>query len=176
MSLYISFQNDDGSWTQPQNLGDLINTSGTDVWPHLSPDNKYLFFVSERTGDNGFNPYWVSTKFIDKLCPPTSVKDGMGSLPAKFKLYFNYPNPFNPTTTINYEISERSRVLLEVYNTLGQIVTTLVNGELEAGFNSVNWIAKNGIGSGVYFYRLTASSLEQPGKTFVQVRKTMLVK
>jgi hypothetical protein len=173
MSLYISFQNDDGSWTQPQNLGDLINTSGTDVWPHLSPDNKYLFFVSERTGDNGFNPYWVSTKFIDKLCPPTSVRDGMGSLPAKFKLYFNYPNPFNPVTTITYDMPVKSVVQLDIYNVLGVFVKRLVNETQDAGNYSVPWDGTDNseilVSSGLYFYKLTSG-------TNSQINKALLVK
>jgi len=97
-------------------------------------------------------------------------------IPAEYSLAQNFPNPFNPSTTFSYGLPERSKVLLEVYNTLGQIVATLVNSEQKAGYGSVNWIAKNGLGSGVYFYRLTASSVEQPGKTFVQVWKMIVVK
>ena len=54
-------QMNDETWSQAQNLRQPINSSGTEVWPYLSPDNKYLFFVSERTGDGGYNPYWIST-------------------------------------------------------------------------------------------------------------------
>jgi hypothetical protein len=107
----------------------------------------------------GFNPYWVSTKFTDKLCPPTSVRDGMGSLPTKFKLYFNYPNPFNPTTTIKFDIPKSSLVRLEVYNVLGVLVKTLVDEQKEQGSYSVAWDGMDNSGtqisSGLYFYKLT---------------------
>lgn len=166
--LYISFQNNDSSWTQPQNLGNLINTSGTEVWPHLSPDNKYLFFVSERTGDSGYNPYWISTKFIDKLLPATHVRDGMGSLPTKIKLYPNYPNPFNPSTIIHYQLPVNGYVSLKVYDVLGKGIATLVDGIQSAGYKSIEFDA-NGLPSGIYLYKLQADK-------FLATKKMILMK
>jgi len=75
------------------------------------------------------------------------------SKPLEFKLGQNYPNPFNPSTNISFSIPERGNVMLKVYNTLGQEVATLINGQLEAGFHSINFNADN-LASGVYVYRL----------------------
>ena len=98
----------------------------------------------------------------------TSVSEGESRvLPRAFALYQNYPNPFNPSTTIRYGLPERSYVTLIVYNALGQQVTTLVQGEQEAGHHEVAFDART-LASGMYLYRLTAGS-------FVQTRKLLLV-
>ncbi|HSG28209.1 MAG TPA: hypothetical protein VLA34_06995, partial [Candidatus Krumholzibacterium sp.] len=61
--LYISYRMADGSWTDPVNLGDRINTGEFEYYPRLSPDGRYLFFI------RSMNVYWVSTGFIDRLRP-----------------------------------------------------------------------------------------------------------
>jgi Tol biopolymer transport system component len=63
--LYISFKKSNGTWTTPKNMGDKINGSNEDSFPHLSPDGKFLFFNSSKSGDKGYNPYWVDSKIID---------------------------------------------------------------------------------------------------------------
>lgn len=68
--LYISFKNPDGSWTEPRNMGDTINSSAGDTIPYVSPDGKYFFFISRREGDQGYNPYWVDAQIFDHLRPP----------------------------------------------------------------------------------------------------------
>ncbi len=85
-----------------------------------------------------------------------------------FKLQNNYPNPFNPTTTIGYTLSERTDVLITIYDLLGKEITTLVSEIQDAGFKSVQWNATN-VASGVYFYQITAGD-------FVQTRKMVLLK
>jgi hypothetical protein len=89
-------------------------------------------------------------------------------IPVEFRLDQNYPNPFNPSTTIRYGLPNRSQVTLTVFNTLGQQVATLVNGEQEAGYHEVRFDA-GGLSSGVYFYRLQAGN-------FVETRKLLLVR
>ncbi len=104
--------------------------------------------------------------------PPPSVMECV--LPRGFSLKQNYPNPFNPNATIEYELPTNSRVSLTIYDVLGQIVAQLVNG-IEAGYKQVSWNA-SGFGSGVYFYRLEATSLSDPSKTFSQTRKMLLIR
>jgi hypothetical protein len=88
--------------------------------------------------------------------------------PGVFRLYDNYPNPFNPTTTIRYALPERSHVTLTVYNTLGQLATTLMNDEEPPGYHEVKFDGSN-LASGVYFYRMQAGS-------FVATRKFLLLR
>ena len=99
-----------------------------------------------------------------------------GSIPTAFKLYQNFPNPFNPTTKITFELPRRSVVSLTVFNVLGEEVATLVNEELTAGRYLTQWNA-SGIASGVYFYRLVAKAIPsgQAGG-FVQSKKLMLMR
>jgi hypothetical protein len=78
--------------------------------------------------------------------------------PASFVLYPNYPNPFNISTIINYELKEMAAVRLEVYNLLGQHVRSLVGSTQPAGFYRVEWNGHNDAGdivpTGLYFCRL----------------------
>jgi hypothetical protein len=90
------------------------------------------------------------------------------SVASTFELSQNYPNPFNPTTQIDFSVPQQSTVQLKVYNTLGQLVTTLVNGNLSAGLHSVTFDARN-LASGLYIYRLSAGN-------FTSVKKMMLLK
>ena len=99
--------------------------------------------------------------------------NGVGAI-HEFTLDQNYPNPFNPSTTLRYGLPTRSHMQLRVYNVLGQIVAELVNSELEAGWNQVVWNAN--ATSGLYFYRLEAVSVSDPGKRFVDVKKMILLK
>ncbi len=75
----------------------------------------------------------------------------------------NYPNPFNPTTQINYSLQESNFVNLKVYNSIGELVSTLINEEKPAGSYSVSFNA-SGLPSGVYFYRITSGSFNQTRK------------
>jgi len=94
--------------------------------------------------------------------------------PEAFALANNYPNPFNPATTIKYALPEASDVKLEIYNVVGQVVRTLVADHQNAGRYVVQWDATNDSGhslsSGIYFYRL------QAGGEFLEVKKMLLVK
>ncbi len=83
-------------------------------------------------------------------------------IPHAYKIQ-NYPNPFNPETIINYQISQHSKVLLQVYNTKGQLIETLVNECQSAGKHSVIWNAENQ-SSGIYLYRITTGTHNQTGK------------
>jgi ligand-binding sensor domain-containing protein len=83
-----------------------------------------------------------------------------------FELEQNYPNPFNPTTTIRYGLPSRSHVTLSVYNTLGQQLGVLVNGDIDPGNHEVTFDGSN-LPSGVYFYRLQAGSYIQTKKLLI---------
>ena len=93
---------------------------------------------------------------------------GGKALPERFALGPNYPNPFNPSTIIPYQLAASSAVRLEVFNLLGQRITTLVDGERPAGFYTATWHATDGagraVGAGVYIYRMTVGVESQTGR------------
>ena len=89
------------------------------------------------------------------------------SLPDRYSLSQNYPNSFNPSTTIRYDLPRAANVTLRIFNALGQVVAVLVNREMEAGYHQVHWSAT--LPSGVYFYRLQAGE-------YVETRKMMFLK
>jgi hypothetical protein len=96
--------------------------------------------------------------------------------PKVFALEQNFPNPFNPTTTIYYQLPTDSRVSIVVYDLLGREVKRLVDEVKEAGYHDQRFDA-SGIASGVYFYRMTAESLTGGGKnSYVSVKKLILLK
>src|SRR4030042_2329080 len=78
--------------------------------------------------------------------------------PISFRLEQNFPNPFNPTTSIKYQIPNARHVTLKVFNTIGQEVATVVDEDQESGYKSVQFNGA-GLSSGVYFYRLPAGGL-----------------
>ena len=85
-----------------------------------------------------------------------------------FNLNQNYPNPFNPSTQIQYALPEATQVTLEVFNSVGQKVMELVNGQQSAGYHTATFNA-SGLSSGVYFYKLSTSS-------FINTKKMLLIK
>ncbi len=97
-----------------------------------------------------------------------------GAIPLQYVLSPNFPNPFNPSTVIQYGLPSSSHVLLEVYDLLGRKVTTLVDENQPEGYRTREFDAR-GFASGVYIYRLTAVPLEG-GARFSQVRKMVLAK
>ena len=100
--------------------------------------------------------------------PTTLVGESKVNLPLHFSLGQNYPNPFNPSTTIRYSVPTAGKVLIRVYNILGQDVATLVNTQQSAGTYNVIFDASR-LASGMYFYRISSGN-------FVQVKKMLLLK
>jgi hypothetical protein len=98
----------------------------------------------------------------------TALGSQATTTPQELALLQNYPNPFNPTTTIRYGLSKRSQITLTVFNTLGQELATLIQGEQEAGYHEVKFDAST-FASGVYIYRLRADD-------GVQTKKLILLK
>jgi hypothetical protein len=92
----------------------------------------------------------------------------LGDIPTVFALKQNYPNPFNPSTKIEYSVPENSFVSVKVYNSVGQLVATLVNENQEVGTYRLDWNAKN-IPTGMYFYRMETSK-------FTSIKKMLLIK
>jgi hypothetical protein len=95
--------------------------------------------------------------------------------PAEYAMGQNYPNPFNPATTIKYQLPADSKIVITIYNIIGQVVGNLVDGIETAGYKEVAWNAGNAA-SGLYFCRIEASSVDDPSKSFTQVKKMILLR
>jgi protocatechuate 3,4-dioxygenase beta subunit len=119
-------------------------------------------FADARVIEVGNSPLEINFE-LDSI---TGIKDNR-SVPKSIKLYDNYPNPFNPTTTIRFDLPRASEVYLKVFNILGEEMAVLVSENLPAGSYSYNWDALN-LTSGVYFYRLQAGE-------FVETKKMILM-
>ncbi len=123
------------------------------IWPlPESSDMKYSNAALKTGATDGMSigdPYWFNGI--------TSVKQQPLGVPVKFDLSNNYPNPFNPTTEIQYSIPKSGIVTLKVYNLLGQEVMTLVNQQQTTGSYKVNFNASN-LASGIYMYRLQSGN------------------
>ena len=140
----------------PANEADLAAAIAVDV-----SGNVYVtgYSIDPNTRDD-----YTTIKYVQG---PVSVLDAQ-SLPTLFALYQSYPNPFNPITTINYQIPQLSFVSLKIYDVLGNEIATLVNEEKYAGSYEVEFDGAN-ITSGIYFYQLTAGS-------FVETKKMVLLR
>jgi hypothetical protein len=126
-------------------------------------------------------PDWVNIYLADKNgnkrvpgreIPSVTYQSGITpaepseQIPSKFALYQNYPNPFNLSTIIKYDLPQKSRVSLAIYNAYGQTVDILINTIQEAGTYHVRWNANN-LGSGVYFYILKTEKFHKVGKAIL---------
>ncbi len=127
-------------------------------------ENTYIEVTDSQVRDGDFA--------VNAVALPAPVQ--IQTRPEAFALANNYPNPFNPATTIKYALPEASQVRLEVFNVVGQVVSTLVDNHQNAGRYVVQWDATNDQGhslsSGIYFYRL------QAGGEFLEVKKMLLLK
>jgi hypothetical protein len=117
----------------------------------------------------------------DVLADPVVGIAGMPTgVPTVFELAQNFPNPFNPTTTIQYALPVESRVTVTIYSVLGQEVRALVNETQKASYYRVEWDGKNSMGApvatGIYFYRINAEPSAKGGPAFVQVKKMLMLK
>ncbi|MCC7431601.1 S8 family serine peptidase [bacterium] len=125
-----------------------ISTSGGN--PNLTPLDTLLLKIA----------LWFDT--------PTGVEELDLNVPVAYSLKQNFPNPFNPNTKISFVLPKEEKVILSVYNTLGQLVKTLFDGKGKFGKNSVVWNGTNELGkqvsSGVYFYRLESENFSETKK------------
>jgi hypothetical protein len=146
---------------------------GWDVWYNDS-DNRTLnggYYVRDcQTGWWYTGPAWENADYFGDLVLGGSTdveSEHNGLIPGGNRVFQNYPNPFNPNTTIPYRVKERCRVVLKVFNMLGNEAATLVNSRLEPGTYESKFIA-NDMPSGVYFYRIEMGE-------FIALKKMILI-
>jgi hypothetical protein len=168
-----------GTWPPAGSDGEMWVTDGADT---------VAMFIDKDTDIDGSSPPWPFdlTALVWQRDPTPPYRSGYtllprslsdfapvgadvgNALPTKYALHAPYPNPFNPTLSIRYDLPRPSRVSIDVFNVLGRKVTTLVNGEMPAGWHSVGWNA-SGLASGLYFVRVRAGD-------FSATRKAVLLK
>ena len=146
------------SWQQISASGTLPAAREGAVAIYIRNEARMVVFGG--VGNTYFNDIWS----LNKLSPTTGVESNSGNeLPKTFRLLGNYPNPFNPETTIAFEMSAANHVSLRVYNLQGQLIRNLFDGKVEAGRHQMIWNGTNDLGakvvSGIYFYALKAEAI-----------------
>jgi hypothetical protein len=171
--------------TELNNMGFEVERSTSNNWEKIGfidgrGTTSEISFYSYIDKKLQFGTYSYRLKQIDfdgtfSYSDEIEVEVGM---PGEFTLEQNYPNPFNPSTTIKYSLPVESNVKLNIFNSLGEEVALLVNGNIPAGYYDYEWNGTNNSGhkvsSGMYFYRIEIEGVS--GQKFVNVKKMMLIK
>ncbi len=155
------------------NLASVITKQQTDGMPSyfMAETMKYLYLIFAPDETLDFKNVIFNTEAhpIKNTWGTIGVEDAQSDLlPKEFKLYNNYPNPFNPETIIKFDLPEQTNVTVKIYNIQGRLIETLVNEKMGAGSHSVTFAPK-GMASGVYFYQI------KTGKNFA-VNKMVYLK
>ena len=166
-SIYTS--DDNNSWNEV-----VSNVSSSaEEWTvnNFSNQNaRYIKLLIISNNQNEWATLWEIQIFGTNEITDVNDKDNVKiDKPHEFALSQNYPNPFNPTTKINFVLAEPGRVNLEVYNILGEKVSTLVDQDMGAGSHEANFNATN-LASGIYIYRLNVQN------KFIDTKKMILMK
>jgi len=163
-------------------------TSWTDPWITIDTSAPGIVYYRITAIDVASNESAYSSEvgtnsdFVPERSPSPVLTDGrqVEALPRQVALRDNYPNPFNPETSIRFELPEAAQVSLVVYNLFGQRVRTLVFGNKKAGYHSVEWDGRDERGrevpSGLYLYRLRVVPPDGKGEAFERTRKMMLLR
>ena len=140
-----------------------------------------VFAVTDNAG-NDYRYMWIYGCTLTRGLIITDVASQSGSLPASYSLSQNWPNPFNPSTKIKYQIPASlnpskggTLITLKVYDVLGNEIETLVNEEKPAGTYEITWYAEN-LPSGVYFYQLRVYPANGGAGSFIETKKMLLLK
>jgi hypothetical protein len=164
----LSLRSAGGTWRSVRSITGA--TGGIEVLDSLNEAGREVQLFLGRPGSSGFA---VREFEVYGLQETSSVGNGDG-VPLHFALFPNYPNPFNPSTTIMFTVPERSLVRVTITNVLGQQVTELTHGLVDPGVHAVVWSSRQA--SGVYFCRMTAEPAAHSGTLFVQTRRIVLLK
>ena len=154
-------------WATYRDASDQCSLSRIFGGIHPPADDIPGRLIGEKIGKEAFA--LAENYFMGKITDVTEIRS---KIPAHIELYTNYPNPFNPVTTIGYSIPRSSEITIIIYDLLGREVFRLSENQKDAGYHKVIWDASN-MASGIYFYSL------QAGPTaggFVETRKMLLLK
>lgn len=161
-----SYSSSSGPWSQVGTSSSYSQTVTHDMW--------LLLNVSDSGSQSDSDIMQINvTSCTTPPCPIPKAPGGGESIPEHFALSQNHPNPFNPSTTISYDLPERSDVRLEVFNMLGQRVALLVAGQVQPGSHTAVFDASN-LSSGTYLLRIDAQG--SSGARFNRTMGMQLVK
>lgn len=167
--------------TEVNNSGFQIERklNGTNEWTNLSfvsgkgtSTERNNYFYIDKGLTVGKYSYRLKQVDLDGTFEYSPVIEVDVNAPNEYTLYQNYPNPFNPSTTIEYSLPEKADVTISIYTAIGELVTTLVDGTVESGYQKVSFNASN-LTSGTYIYQIKAVGAE---RTFVDTKKMILIK
>jgi hypothetical protein len=171
-----------------ENLARALPHTGVDTvsWQLIAADSlspnylnikkaywNYQLVVNDRS-KGLHNPFFVVQVLLSSIAAaPIGIKPISNEIPNRFELAQNFPNPFNPTTTIKFSIAKTGNVSIKIYDLTGRLVKTLVNQNMTPGKYDIKWTSMNDnnqfVASGVYFYRIETSE-------FTDTKKMVLVK
>ncbi len=179
---YNIYKSNDGSqqWVK-QNTSPITGnswpdyTEGVDCMIHEGwPAWRYYRVTAVDNISSESSPSVQVSALVDGQAPIEKRAEGDAEKPESYALQAAYPNPFNPSTQIKFDLPEGGLVSLAVYDVLGRMVADLVKDYREAGYHSATWNATN-VSSGVYFARLTVSN-ELGQVQFTKMNKLVLMK
>jgi hypothetical protein len=148
-----------GGVVHPYNFG--TDSTISDVWTGPSDANiislvQGNMYTNVHTSNNPSGEIRGQLIFTNILSGNlTSVNDLKNEIPSKFVLNQNYPNPFNPSTIISFSVTEKSRIMLKVYDILGRVVDVLADGIMNTGIYKINFDGRK-LASGIYIYSLSS--------------------
>lgn len=149
------------------NVAGFVNGNGT------STEKNNYSFIDENIESGKYKYRLKQIDFDGSFEYSNEIEVEIG-IPDKFELYQNYPNPFNPTTTISYSLPFDSKVIIKIYNILGQDVKLLKDEIISAGNYEVQFNSAS-LSSGIYFYRFSAESVDGKQK-YSSIKKMILLK
>ncbi len=166
---YVAFPN--AGRSERALLGYSVYRNGSLLNNNLLNELNYSDFALE----NGQYSYYVTASYSGNLISAHSNTvnvnitgtDNNSNICIN-RLYTNYPNPFNPTTSISYSLKEEARVSLKIYNVKGELIKTIVDGKQNRGLHNVSWDGKDNqnkaVSSGIYFYQINTPNFKQQKK------------
>lgn len=135
--------------------------NGSDVANTVLADTSGNVYITGTTSSSGSANDIITIKYVEGA---TGIINAFVKSPDEYSLSQNYPNPFNPATTINWSSPSAGWQIIKIFNSLGQVVETIVDEFLEAGNHSKMYIAKSTLPSGMYFYKLTSGNYSETKK------------